>query len=628
MANNFMNILSGFTKGASETVTKQNEESRKRKFDTDQLLGTTLLKGAEDPNLLPEEALAHVQEGLKRLGVKDKDAAPMLEGYRYLRLQHDEQNRSAPGKAPGQPQGTSKPLAPAPELGDVPTRPIAAPAMPEMNHGQAVNGVDYSEPPQTFQTESVASKPLAPAPQVEAPTLGEVPSQQRTVGEIDFERNLPMDTKKAQALAQVQRDAQRAMTIGEIEDKVDLFKKKIGRDPDENEMRQLLNMAPKSSTGASTFLPGQGMRGEDVIRTYPDHPDVMAGHIVPGKLYNISVGPDKKTPIGFFPREEQTSGSGKEMSGAQATAMGITSDMGGAPVNNNGTYTFIRSVSGGRIIGVVPTTQLATFLTSNTHLVATDGDGNIVSVPVTNTSTSQKGLSGGGGALGNVPSMPVGVTPQATGAPSTGAPGATGTSGGTNPTPGMPGSPKGSKIIGARPTTIPEATVAKINSAQDTISQTEKLMTTLPDVENYLGPIAGQLTGLSLNHLGGLFLPEHVVTFVTTVRQLIADKAFEKGGKTLPMGEQKIYTAHLPAETDTPATLVTKLKVFLPLFKKDYENQLRGLTGNQRRQLTGGGLGNVPAPATPAAGGFKAGDTRVVDGTTYVRDNAGKWNPR
>src|SRR6185295_1893012 len=124
--------------------------------------------------------------------------------------------------------------------------------------------------------------------------------------------------------------------------------------------------APKSTAGsgvAGAFVTGNGTRGKDLkeILRRQGADQAKLDSVDDSKLYTLVTGHDKSTITAFYPKEESAVGTGHEASGTQVKAMGLTTDRGGAPIVDGGTYTIIHSAQGGGILGAIPTAQLATY---------------------------------------------------------------------------------------------------------------------------------------------------------------------------------------------------------------------------------------------------------------------------
>lgn len=571
---NFISLLGGIAKGAGTAYGDIAKEKRETKIKQDQLVSDAILKELQTNDTLDQHAHEQLsREYYTRMGVPKADIEKLIAAKSSMWKDYNAHKKSeyeaqAKQSLPALPQQTSAPTA------------------------ADANGISLpgQKLPETGGLGPLPAPPFKP--------------ENATVGQVKYASEQPILKQKAKDSAEAARQAAREAAKGTIEDKIAVFKEYEGSSM-EDEVRYMLNMAPRSTGSGveSRNLPGNGMRGEDLIEILRQQGKPTEG-IHKEKLYNVTIGRDGKTVIGAFPKEESAIGSGKETSGVQAQAMGLTTDLGGAPIQPGGTYTVLHSAQGGKPLGVVPTTQLESYAVRHNIQVTTNAAGDVIAVPVTESTRTGKNVPGvapGAATLGPVPAKPAALNTPDT---------ALGGGGGGVPAPAGDGAfvaPDGSKKIGERPVSIPEGTVEKINVIQDTINQTKRLQELLPKVSGYIGPISGRLSDLSLDHLGGLGLPEDAVDFLTNIRELIANKAFARGGKTLPMSEQRIYTAQLPKETDHGPVLAKKLSVFLPLFEKDLRNQMNGLTKNQKKQFqgldtveVGGPMPERPAPGAPS----------------------------
>ena len=549
----FLSLLGGLSKGAGEAYGEIDKQRREQKAAQDKAVADAIYKEmTTNEQLLPEQQHHLLGEYLAKSGVTDKKVIKGIQdAYGYHRKALEDQEA----------QSKQAPELPAPQ----------------------------QTTPEGVQLPPTSALPSLPTP----------PYQAKTAGQLKFEESRGRVRQAEDDKAEAVREAARRAAEGSLEDKITLFRRYEGTSM-EDEVRYMLNMAPRGGQGvASRNVPGQGTRGADLISALKQQGKSTEG-VDPGKLYSVSIDRDGHTIVGWIAKEESAVGTGKEISGAQAKAMGLAQDKGGAAISDGGTYTVLHSQQGGGILGVIPTNQLQTYAQRNNVKVTTDADGNVIAVPVTESTITTKAPVGVAPSAAVLPPMP-----QAPGvAPAT-------ISGGV-PAAG----PGGARVIGQKPIEIPETKVEKINAAQDLIIQARTLQELLPKVKNYTGPVVSRVfTSPLYNYAGGLGLPDDVNRFLTNMRELVATKAFERGGKTLPMSEQRIYTAQLPKETDTPATLISKMSILLPLVQKDYENQLRGLTGNQRKKLTatqenvdlGGPLPTRPTPGAPKSK-FKVGD--------------------
>ena len=565
----FSHLLTGLLSGASETYSKQLEEQKKQKQRQDELMASSMedrLKN--DPNLTPDDQVAILQQVGKLRGFDNKTIQAMTQASGYLRRQVEEQQRQKQFSGP-QPGIDISRHERAPEAGLEPS---------------------LSNLPQQV------TRPGAAFPDI--PNM-----PQRTVGDIATEKESALKISQTKQLAHIQSEIRRTDALGNIEDKLAIAQKYKGT-PLETQVFQMLNMTPRTTMAPGIIVPGV-MRGSKLIEVIKAQGGDPTG-IDPSGAYKTVLGSDRKTINSFFPTEDTTVAGGKAVIGS-LLINSFPKDAFDNPTNPGGMYVVVRNQAGGKPIEIIPETELATYSKKNSVQFVEQSDGSIRAVPFTESSVAQKVVPGAGtGGLGAIPSPPAGVlgtpksaatipsTPTIPTAPKTPTPVAQQTGG--------PPGPPGSTIVGAKSVNIPEGTVSKITAQQDLIREGEEIQKLLPKVKRIIGPLAGALSGLSFNHLGGYGLTNDEIAALTRIRDFVATKAFEQGGKTLPMGEQAIYTKHLPHEGDTPVQLIEKLKFFLPRYKKDLENQLRGLTGNERKQLERG-QGASPTPNTPLPGG-------------------------
>lgn len=566
---NILSFLSGLSSGGVDRYQKLGDEERKTKQKNDKLVAASLDEKLKDENLLPEEADHLLRTSLKLKGMDNKTIDAISQAHGYFRQALGEKNRPSQS----QPQSQSQPLSPDDSYDD----------------GQSSGSVGspFGDMP-TFSTEATAQAPNS------------APVEPRTVGDINTAHNRPRVMQAGTDKANALREATRIATIGTIEDKIAIGKK-YSNTPFSASVNQLLGMTPKAAGGASTYLPGPGMRGNDIIARYPQSEDVVNGKIHPQGLYNVSVGPDKITPVGFFPREEQTAGSGIKSVLTPQDVETYKVDLSGKPLVAGSMAVPIRSVSGGRVVGYIPETELNTFAVTHGQTITMAPDGTVIATPTTTTREEGKGLPGQG-PIGSGPRSPLGAIP----APPPGVlPGSQAPS--AQVTPQIPPTPtrNSGKVAGAGSpkvlstdfVSIPDAKMDDLNNLQNLNTEAQTVSNLLPKVKSAVGLISGRVAGSVFNNLGAYGLDPNTRKFMTSLRELIATQAFARGGKTLPIGEQRIYTSHLPAETDTVGTLVDKLSIFLPLWNKDYQNKLKGLTKNQQDKFLGtGAFGDIPKP--------------------------------
>ncbi len=572
MASNILSFLSGLSSGGVDRYQKLGDEARKTKQQNDELVAKSLDEKLKDENLLPEEADHLLRTSLKLRGMDNKTIDAISQAHGYFRQALGQNNK---------PTQSAASIPPPQDDNSIP-----------YDDGQAsgsIGGSPFGDIP-TFSTEATAKAPT------------ESSNSFQTVGDLNYQHNRPKVQQQEIDKATAVREAARIATVGTIEDKIAISKKYKGT-PYEASVNQLLGMTPKAAGGASTYLPGQGMRGADIIARYPQSEDVVNGKIHPQGLYNVSVGPDKITPVGFFPREEQTAGSGIKTVLTPQDVATYQNDLSGKPLVAGSMAVPIRSVSGGRVVGYIPETELSSFAVTHGQTITMAPDGTVISTPTTTTREEGKGLPGQGpigagpanpGPLGSIPAPPPGVLP---GSPASGA----------SPGPTIPPSSPKAQLKGAGAGTprvlstdfvhIPEGEITNLGNSQKLVSEAQVVKRLLPKVQAAIGPISGQVSGTVFNNIGGYGLNPETQQFFTTLREMIATQAFARGGKTLPQSEQRIYTAQLPKETDTVGNLISKLSVFLPLWERDYQNQLKGLSKNQKDKFLGqGAFGDAPKP--------------------------------
>jgi len=520
MASPLLGLLSGLTTGASSRWQALLDEERKTKQREQDLVATSLEKRLEeDESLTPEDQVNLMRQALTLRGMKTNEIEPILQASGYFRNLLAEKERMKPGIAPA--ISTTFNLPPIP-------------GVPET----AGQRVDFSIP----------ESPFGPMPM-------------RTTGEIKFERELPMVQRKAEAVAQAQREATRAATTGSIEDKIAIMQQYQGTDL-EDEVRYMLQMAPRTKTGIATVLPGPGMRGTDLKKFFPDATDIEDP-----KLYKMIVGPDK-LPIAYYPSEEATV-SGKAVAGSEVISR-FQTDLMNNPVNPNQMYVPIRFQTGGDYKGVVPETELGTYSTRNNVRITTNAAGEVIAVPVTETTATQRTMPGGGpiaqagGPLGQIPSMPVRMPAAASQAP-----------------------PFTPRVIGTRPLTKEEVT--SVNAAKEGVDKMNQLLEMLrkdpnqvlkaaiPGVRRILAPTWTRYTG-------------ELADLVTRVRT----------GAALNKEEEVFYANQLPGAADIAAQSFNFDKNAVENainLHRDYFQRV--VDQYEKRSAKPGAFGTMPTPAKP-----------------------------
>lgn len=583
----FLSLLGGLSKGAGEAYGDIDKQNRETKAKNDSLVAEALHKEmTTNEQLTPEQQDHLLTQYLGLRGIKDKK---LIEGIKHAAGYHRQ------------------------TLADM---------------AQQAKPANDIQAPQQTTPEGMQLPPTAALPALPNP-----PYQPKSAGQLKFEESRGRVRQSEDDKAEAVREATRRAMMGTFRDKLDLFRSVEGT-PYEDEARYMLQMAPRTAASgvAGSYVTGEGTRGKDLkeVLHRQGAAQSLMDQVDDDKLYTLVTGHDKTTVTNFYPKEDRVTGTGKEISGRQAKALGIKADLGGAEIPDAGTYTVLHRNAGGGIVGVIPTNQLQTYAERHNVKVVPDADGNIHAVPVTESTTTSKvptGVAPDAAALPAMPQAPAGLSTTDTALGAGGTPRSAGAQGGTPAT----GGPPGDRIIGARPVEIPEGKIDKISGSQSLLIQAQTLHDLLPSVKNYTGPVVSRVfTSPLYNYAGGLGLPPNVNKFLTNMRELVATKAFERGGKTLPMSEQRIYTAQLPKESDTPQTLIAKMEILLPLIEKDYQNQLKGLTTNQRKKLTsqenvdlGGPVPTRPTPGTPAG---KIKVTRKADGAKGTIDSK-DFNP-
>lgn len=403
---NFLSILSGFTKGAADTYTSQAKEERDRQAANDKLIGDTLLTRASSPDVTPEEADSLLREGLTKHKVDKKTIESISQGFGYIRAKHeDDVRRQSVADTGGTP--TSSPA---------PGGPPVSPAMPD--------------------------------PALPTKTLSDIP--QRTMGQIAYERNRPqmmqaeqdksnIELDRQTKLAQATREADRAKAFGEIGDKIDVFKKYEGT-PEEDEVRYMLGMAPRSTGGGSGVSAGRPINGDAVKAALIAQGKLQDANAIDiTKSYMVQLGPDRKTIVSALPATSPTVSS-KPLVMDTATASRYQTDQMKNPLRVGQTYVPLHDQLGGAIVGFIPESELGTISQHPEISTLTNADGYSYLAITPVTTTTQKTAPGGqplpAPGVGVIPPPPTGSSP-ALASPAPGIP-----SGPTGAVPSLPVNPR------------------------------------------------------------------------------------------------------------------------------------------------------------------------------------------
>jgi hypothetical protein len=530
----FLSLMSGLAKGASSKYNELAEEERKNKIRQNELMASSLEQRLEkDDSLTPEEQHHLLGQILSLRGIDPKTAQHIINASGYLRNQMEEEARKTGGVAPPIKQSFD-----IPALGDMPA--------------------------QTAQV-SIPASEFGPMPQY----------QSRTAGEIKFERKLPQDIAEANLKQKAMRDAQLAEATGLMEAKLQVLQK-YKDTPLEDEVRYMLGAAPRS--GASTFLPGNGIRGKDLKAYFPDAKDIDEN-----KLYKVSFGPDKKTPVAYFPVSEDTV-AGKAAQGSNFTQ--FATDMVGNPRDDSGMYTPVRARAGGAIIGIVPETELGSFAVRHNFKQVTQPDGSVALIPVTETSETKKTLPGGQpisaqAAQTQAPASPQGQSPFA---PLPTPPASHPILTGPNP---YSGGVKTGTIVGGKPLT--EGEFKNLSSAKQGLRMLAKLREGIAKDPYFLEKAA---TGASQ----GAAWRNELSDIITRLRT----------GAALNQEEQHFYQSQLPGLKDKLASkILPGEKNLIDSKLKIYEDLFNGVIQQYGRR---------------AMGGYKPGDFEVKPPTEF-QDN-------
>lgn len=532
----FASLLGGLATGARDAYKDYSDTKQKQEFENNKLVAEAIHQRLTTDDSLQFSEQDHLFDQYLQLhGIKDKK---VRDGLRNAAGYHRQAMAEAERKA-----GYGKQQ---PELGG--GDQSSAPGVTQGADGAP----DVSLPPMPMA-------PTAGIPQLPAPPEG---YQTKTAGQLKFEESQPRVVQAEKDKANAQRQAIRQGKTDSLEDDFALFKKYEGTDM-EDEARYKLGMAPRSVSGsgvAGAFVPGNGTRGTDLIEIYrrqgktPQQIEAMG--IIPSKLYGLVVGHDKTTVVNHIAKEESAVGTGHEASGTQVKALGLTTDRGGAPIVDGGTYTIIHSAQGGGILGAIPTAQLATYSQQHKVNFSVTSDG-IVETPYTENSSTQKGLPNtpAGGAV----PLPGGKTPT----PSTPLPqspmGANG-----RPTPGPPAPPnpytetvKPGTVIGQKPLTQGEFT--NLNNAKQGLRSLEKLKAKIESDPSVL--LKASIPGSPGARLFATWKNE-LSDIITRLRT----------GAALNEEEQHFYQSQMPGLLDLigqkvePKLIEDKLKIYDGLF--------------------------------------------------------------
>lgn len=485
-------ILSSLASGAANKYVEKDEEARKRKRETDDLISNTLIQASAGDEVTPEQAMKMVEEGLRRRGVDEKSIQKILDASGHiqraaLEAQH---SQAQPGFTPG---------------GQLPAMP----------------GMDAS---------------------LQLPGFPEMP--QRTQGDIKTEKATKLAEDKLRRDTQAQIFQKSEIDKAELENWKNNVEGMLGRPLTEEEVQTHFGLAPRAAATTSAFVPGTKVDGTYLIELLKaqgsDYSDVH-----PDQQYTLSVGPDRHTIVGHWPAA-QSRYQGPKAAGYNYIKQFAT-DLLGNPIIGPKMYVPIMSRTSSNILGIVPEDEFDTYATRNNIEVVTTNNG-IVAVPVQESTITRKQVSGFGGPSQPIPSMPVGVNaqPQAP-APATTVPQAAAGRGSATPitpvptpTPGAqtaPNSPPGSKIIGQKP--LADTELRSLNAAEEGVKNMDELLKYIHDDPNVVMkasvPLVGSILAPTFKRISG-----DLADVVTRVRT----------GAALNEDEQKFYDAQLPGAKD------------------------------------------------------------------------------
>lgn len=371
----FSSLLGGLATGARDEYSKIDEANRASKRAKDKSIADAILKDLQtNEQLTPDEQENHFRTFLDLNGVKDKK---VVEGL----INHSQYHRNKMAEFERQ-QGYNKQQ---PQLGgDQQTAPETT-----------VAGADGA-PDVTLPAMPMA--PTAGLPQLPPPPSG---FQPKTTGQLKFEESEPR-------VRQAENDKQAAIRQEALDAKLQGFEgsmafiKKYEGTPEEGMARQLAGAAPKGVGAKSRALAGT-MSGAAVIKELDAQGKDSSG-INPTSSYRASVDADGKVLPDSIHETEQPTRAGTASLGSYWIKM-FPTDASGSPVVENSMYVPIRTLNGGRIINVIPVTELGSQRIAQNYKTVTMLDGSPSLVPVTEVSATVK--TAGGQPIQNGP----GVTP-------------------------------------------------------------------------------------------------------------------------------------------------------------------------------------------------------------------------
>ena len=202
-----------------------------------------------------------------------------------------------------------------------------------------------------------------------------------------------------------------------------------------------------------------------------------------------------------------------------------------------------------------------------------------------------------GGRGGGTPTLP--APPQAAGpAPEGGLP-------------PPPSSPAGINLGGKRPVVdvTTQQSLAGLGSAYSAMNRIGDLLNSTPTQ----GPALGRVTMAQIESLGGMGVDPKTIQLAVELRKLMANKAFEMGGKQLTDTEKVEFQFQVPSITDTVEQAFVKARADIAAMQRSYANRLMAMHPAQRAQYPktlnefstkamesiGGGL---PPPPTSQSG--------------------------
>ena len=553
MPNAFLQVLGGFSKGASKAYGELCDLEAKTKLENERLIANSLEKQLEtDDSLTPAEQEHIFGQILKIRKMDKKTAQVLINASRYHR------------QALGELERTSKPTIPS---------------MPVQVDNQ------FGDFPEEQLTNDMQLPP--------------VPTPPRNARQIKFDEDSPQRRQvseeklaDAKALAVAQREAARAAATGAIEDKIAIRDKYEGT-PYEDDVRQMLGMLPKAAaTAQSAWVPGQGTKGSELIaklksQNWTDEMINAKGGIDPTGIYNVSVAGDRSTINNFMKKELDTVQRG-EVEGSRIKNIWPT-DRQGNPVRDGEMYIQVVNRVGGEPIGVMPITLVKSQSTTSGHTYQPDGNGNILEIPtVSTTSTSRVPQGAPTGTSTAAPATPT-AAPAGGGLPALPAPPVPAQSG-----PLPPLGIRGSRVVGRQNITIPRNVSEDYSTFNTDISRARNIISTAPRMRAVLGPVSGRVFDEIYQNLGSYNQTPEFVRFMTDLNALRASQIHTLAGAALAGGEKTLYAGYNPKASDTVEAVITKLQSSLPYWERGKEDLLRSLTTNQRQQLEQGQAGTQP----------------------------------